>query len=242
MTADGEKEEPSVALVTGASRGIGAAVLANLAATGMQVVGIARTEADLEEVISGIRSSGGEAEMVVGDVTDETVVESLFDDIAARYGRLDVLVNNAGIARFGKVEDLAVGEVEAVINLDVIAAYRCTQLAVRLMKRTTGTGKIISIGSVRSHWTEWGDAGAYNGAKVGLHAMMESIARQLHDERVPIAVGMVCPGAVEMHGGPPTLEKLPMDEVAKAVVHTATAPSSMNIFDTVLIPIGHSPW
>jgi NAD(P)-dependent dehydrogenase (short-subunit alcohol dehydrogenase family) len=117
--------------------------------------------------------------------------------------------------------------------------------AVELM-RSAGGGKIINVGSVRSHWTEGGDAGAYNASKFALRGLTETVARQLHGTGANIAVGMVCPGIVDTSltnpTGAPQPDWLRPEDVAAAIVHALQAPRGVNVFDTVLFPMTQKPW
>lgn len=235
-----------IALVTGASRGIGRAIAELFAQHGATVVLTARTASALEQVAATIRQANGEAIPIAGDITDENFVEQLFKTIRERFGRLDILINNAGIAPGGSVETLSVQAFRDCLEVNVIAAFACMQQAVRLMKETGGTGKIINIGSVRSHWTESGGGGAYNASKVGLRAMTESVARELHGSGLNIAVGMVCPGVVDTTltnpNREPRLGWLEPETIAYAVLHAVTAPPGVNVFDITLFPTFQKPW
>jgi NAD(P)-dependent dehydrogenase (short-subunit alcohol dehydrogenase family) len=235
-----------IALVTGSGRGIGRAVAELLARHGATVVITARTASDLEEVATTIRQTGGQAVPVAGDITDGSFVERLFEAIHQQFGRLDILVNNAGIAPFGPIEDMPVEKLRYCLELNVIAVFACMQRAIRLMKQTGGTGKIINIGSVRSHWTEGGDSGVYNISKYGLRALTESVARQLHGSGVNIAVGLVCPGVVDTTLTNPKQEPRPgwltAETVAEAVLYAVTAPPQVNVFDVTLFPMMQKPW
>ena len=235
-----------VALVTGSSRGIGRATAEKLAEHGATVVLTARTTSGLDQALEAIRQKGGQAVSIPGDITDEGFVDSLFEAIRERYGRLDIVVNSAGIAPFGPVEELPVKAFRDCLEVNILAAFMCMQRAVRLMKETGAHGKIINIGSVRSHWTEAGDGGAYNASKAGLRAMTESIARQLHGSGVNIAVGLVCPGIVDTTltnpGQQPRPDWLSPETVAEAVLHAVTAPPDVNIFDITLFPTFQKPW
>jgi NAD(P)-dependent dehydrogenase (short-subunit alcohol dehydrogenase family) len=230
-------------LITGASRGIGSGLADFFARRQARLILTARSEPDLARVAERARAHTADVTTIAGDITDEGFVEELFDRVARQYGQLDVLVNNAGMYFFADVEVLRADDLQQCLELNVVAPYRCLQHAVRLMKQTTGVGKIINIGSVRSHWTENGDGGAYNASKFGLHGMVETIARQLHRERSRIAVGMVCPGWVQMEGGQGDDEgKIPQYVIGQAVLHAIAAPPWVNILDTVVVPMEQSPW
>jgi len=235
-----------IALVTGASRGIGQAVARLLSRHGATVAVNGRDEQALQQAADAIRDEGGEALAVPGDLTADGAVDHVFDEVERVLGRLDILVNNAGRASFGPVEELSVEDLRQCMELNVIAVHACMQRAVPMMKESGGTGKIINIGSVRSHWTEAGDAGAYNASKAGLRAMTESVARQLHGTGVNIAVGMVSPGVVDTLMTNPEQEPRPdwlrPETVAQAVLHAVTAPPTVNIFETILFPMGQRPW
>ena len=235
-----------IALVTGASRGIGRATAELLAGHGATVILTARTASDLERVAAAISGADGGAFLVPGDITDEDFVKHLFNTIRERFGRLDVLVNNAGVAPFGPVEDLPVQEFRNCIEVNLVAVFMCMQQATRLMRETGRAGKIINIGSVRSHWTENGDGGAYNASKAGLRAMTESVARQLHGSGLNIAVGLICPGVVDTTltnpDGEPRPDWLSPETVAQAVLHAATAPLDVNVFDITLFSTFQKPW
>jgi NAD(P)-dependent dehydrogenase (short-subunit alcohol dehydrogenase family) len=235
-----------VCLVTGASKGIGAAVARRLAAAGARVVLTARSRQELEVVCTSIREAGDEAHPVAGDLCDERFVEALFGHIVEEHGRLDALVNNAGMAPFGPTEEFPVERLRECLELNVVAAFACMRAAIRLMRAQGGRGKIVNIGSVRSHWTESGDAGAYNASKFALRALTESIARELQGTGQEIAVGMVCPGIVDTTltnpAGEPRPDWLAPETVAEAVLHALVAPANVNVFDITVFPTSQRPW
>lgn len=235
-----------VAVVTGAGRGIGRACAELLGRHGGTVVLTARSEAEIEAVAAGLRDGGGEALAVAGDVTQEAFVAKLFATVRERFGRLDILVNNAGMAPFGTIEEMEVEKFRACLELNVVAVFLCMQQAVRLMKENGGTGKIINVGSVRSHWTEGGGGGAYNASKYGVKGLTETVARQLHGSGLNIAVGMVCPGVVDTSLTNPKGEARPdwlrPETVAEAVLHAVTAPANINVYDVTLFSTTQKPW
>jgi NAD(P)-dependent dehydrogenase (short-subunit alcohol dehydrogenase family) len=166
-------------------------------------------------------------------------------------GRLDILVNNAGIVDGGTdVEALPVEKFREVMNVNVVAVFHCMQKAVAIMRRHGDVGKIVNIGSVRSHWTEAGEAGAYNASKFALRGLSETVARLLIKGKSKIAVGMVCPGIVDtpIHdhwspaGSPSRQEWLKPETVAEAVLHAIKAPENVNIMDTIVVPTMQAPF
>jgi NAD(P)-dependent dehydrogenase (short-subunit alcohol dehydrogenase family) len=159
---------------------------------------------------------------------------------------LDILVNSAGVAAGGPIESMAVEDFRRCIETNLVAVFMCMQQAIRIMKESGRGGKIINIGSVRSHWTEVGDGGAYNASKYGLRGLTESVARQLHGQDVSIAVGLVCPGVVDTTMTNPDQEPradwLRPETVAEAVLHALSAGEGVNVYDVTLFPTSQSPW
>ena len=136
------KLDGKVALVTGASSGIGAAIARGLGAEGATVVLVARRADRLDQVAV----AGGAAVPIPADVTVETEVERVFGTLVERGGRLDVLVNNAGTAVRGPIDELPIEDWDRVIAINLRAPFLCTRQALRIMKRQGG-GRIINIGS-----------------------------------------------------------------------------------------------
>ena len=241
-----EELRSKIALVTGAGRGIGRATAQLLAERGATVVLAARTAAEIQRVADDIAAAGGQALAIPGDIADPEFVDQLFGAIRERCGRLDILVNNAGIGAFAPIEEMPVEQFRATLEVNVLAPFMCMQQAIRLMRANGGTGKIVNIGSVRSHWTEAGDAGAYNASKYALRGLTESVARQLHGTDCRIAVGLVCPGVVDTSltnpKGEPRPDWLRPETVARAVLHALTAPDDVDVFDTILFPTMQKPW
>jgi 3-oxoacyl-[acyl-carrier protein] reductase len=243
-TVGGLLLEDKVAVVTGAGRGIGRAVAIRFAACGATVFAVARTAGDLDQVASD-PDAHGRVVPTPGDVTDLSFVQDVFREVNETRGRLDILVNNAGCAPFGSIFEMDPADFRSCLELNVWSAFLCTQQAVRIMRKR-GRGKIINIGSVRSHWSEAGDAGAYNASKYGLRGFTESVARELHGQGINISVGLVCPGVVDTGltnpGGEPRPGWLKPDDVARAVLQAAAAPDGINVFDTVLFSTSQKPW
>ncbi len=181
-----------IALVTGASRGIGAAVAKTLAAQGATVVAAARGT-NAGQTVSAITEAGGKADAVSLDVTDPANVESVVSSAIARHGRIDILVNNAGIAKDQLMMRMKRDDWDAVIATNLTAAFTCSQAVLRPMIKQRG-GRIINISSVVG---QMGNAGQVNYAasKAGLIGMAKALAREVASRG--ITVNVVAPGLID---------------------------------------------
>jgi 3-oxoacyl-[acyl-carrier protein] reductase len=180
-----------VALVTGASRGIGRAIALALAARGAHVVAAARgTNAD--GTAEAIRAAGGSAAAVGADVTDAASVEAMMTAALQHNGRLDILVNNAGIARDQLMLRMKRADWDEVLATNLTAAFTVVQAALKPMIRQRA-GRIISIGSVVGQMGNAGQAN-YAASKAGLMGFSKAIAREVASRQ--ITVNVVAPGLI----------------------------------------------
>ncbi|MCU0680918.1 MAG: 3-oxoacyl-ACP reductase FabG [Polyangiaceae bacterium] len=183
-----------VALVTGASRGIGRATAEALARQGAHVVvNYARGEAQAAEVVAGITERGGKAEALGFDVADTAQTEAAIAQLAKRLGRLDILVNNAGISIDGLALQLTDATLEKLWTVNVRGALTCARAALKTMIRVR-RGRIIFVSSVVG---EMGNAGqtAYSATKAALLGTTKSLAREYAKRNV--TVNAVTPGWVD---------------------------------------------
>jgi 3-oxoacyl-[acyl-carrier protein] reductase len=181
-----------VALVTGASRGIGAAIAKTLARQGASVVAAARG-ANAESTATDILLWGGKAEAASLDVTDPAAIDGVVKGTLAKHGRIDILVNNAGIARDQLLMRMKRDDWDAVIATNLTSAYSCMQAVLRPMLKQRG-GRIIAIGSVVG---QMGNAGQVNYAasKAGLIGLAKALAREVASRG--ITVNVVAPGLID---------------------------------------------
>lgn len=182
-----------VALVTGASRGIGAAIAKRLATDGFRiVVNYAGNTVKAEEVVSSIVDAGGEAIAVQADVADAEQVKALLKTTMDTYGQLDCVVNNAGITRDGLLMRMKEADFDAVLNTNLKGAFLVTQAATRPLLKSSG--RIINIASVVGITGNPGQAN-YVAAKAGLIGFTKSVARELASKGV--TANAICPGFIE---------------------------------------------
>ena len=181
-----------IALVTGASRGIGRAIALKLAAQGATVVATARGE-HASDTAAAIVAAGGKAEAVGVDVTDVAAVERLPGEIIERHGRLDIVVSNAGITRDQLLMRMKRDDWDAVIATNLTAAFTLTQAAMRPMLKQRG-GRIIAVSSVVGQTGNAGQAN-YAASKAGLIGFAKALAREVASRG--ITVNVIAPGLIE---------------------------------------------
>ncbi|MPY86619.1 MAG: 3-oxoacyl-ACP reductase FabG [Luteitalea sp.] len=181
-----------VAIVTGASRGIGRATALTLARAGGAVVAAARSD-HAATVVDEITRAGGRALAVGTDVTDDAAVRALVDRALATFGRVDVLVNNAGIARDQLLLRMKREDWDAVLTTNLTAAFMCSQAVLKPMIKQRA-GRIVSISSVVGQSGNAGQAN-YAATKAGLMGFSKALARELASRN--ITVNVVAPGLID---------------------------------------------
>jgi len=181
-----------VAIVTGASRGIGRAVATELAARGAHVVAAARAD-HASATVAAIHDAGGRADAASVDVTDTGAVDTMVAGALERHGRIDILVNNAGIARDQLLLRMKRDDWDQVIATNLTAAFVCAQAVLRPMIRQRA-GRIVSIGSVVGQMGNAGQAN-YAASKAGLIGFSRALAREVASRN--ITVNVVAPGLID---------------------------------------------
>jgi 3-oxoacyl-[acyl-carrier protein] reductase len=225
-----------VAIVTGASRGIGRCIALALAAQGAKVVASARNAEALDNLVEEIKQQGGEATAVVGDVAVDTDASELIDQAVTKYGQVDILVNNAGITRDGLLLRMKNEDWDAVLDTNLKGAFLCIRAAAKVMSKQR-SGRIINISSVVG---EMGNAGQANycASKAGLLGLTKSVAREL--ARRNVTVNAITPGFIVTDmtddmtdkARQAMTEQIPLgrlgevDDIANAVIFLASDQSS----------------
>jgi 3-oxoacyl-[acyl-carrier protein] reductase len=198
-----------VAVVTGAGNGIGQAIALRLAEEGALVVGGDVDGTALDETVDAIMSSGGTALGVVGDLTRAEPAKALIDAAVERFGRLEILVNNVGGGRPGRIWELPEETWDGVLTLNLRAMFLCTRAAAPIMMQQR-YGKIVSISSGAREGTPWSayyeGAAPYSTAKAGVHGFTRDVALELAE--YGINVNAVAPGPVETERIGPNLRRM----------------------------------
>jgi NAD(P)-dependent dehydrogenase (short-subunit alcohol dehydrogenase family) len=230
-----------VAIITGASSGIGAAIARGFAAAGIKTVLAARSVDKLEAIAAEIVAKGGTALACPTDVTQEPQVVRLFETAMAAYGRVDILVNNAGIADHIPTVDLTLAQWQRSIDVMLTGPFLCGREAMRVMM-TQKRGRIINIGSVSSRRPR-PDTIGYAAAKFGLHGLTQSMA--LDGRAHGITVSIIDPGVTESHlagsgarPARPATQMMKAEEIAEIALLIARLPDETNLMEAFVLPIG----
>ena len=229
-----------VALITGAGRGIGRGIAKGLAAEGADLVLAARTAEQLRSAAEEFTAAGRQVLPVPTDVTDEGQVAKLFAAAMERFGRLDVLVNNAGAFDGGPLDQLSVEAWDKVIAVNLRGPFLCTREALRIMKRQGGV-RIINVGSISAQRVRPRSA-PYSTSKHGLWGLTQVTA--LEGREYGVTCGCLHPGNTRVGrraAGASAMDAEPMmevDELAKAAVLMATLPPHVNMLEAIVLPMG----
>lgn len=230
-----------VAVITGASSGIGAAMARSFAAAGVKTVLAARSVDKLDGVAQEIEDKGGTALVCQTDITAEPQVIRLFERTMAAYGRVDLLINNAGLADHIPTVELSLADWQRSIDTMLTGPFLCGREAMRIMTKQK-RGRIINIGSVSSRRPRPNTIG-YAAAKFGLHGITQSMA--LDGREHGITVSIIDPGVTESHlAASPSAAKRPptqmmkAEEIAEIALLIARLPDETNLMEAFVLPIG----
>lgn len=226
-----------VAVVTGAGRGIGAAIARQLAALGATTALLGRTKAALQETATTITDSGGKAEVIPCDVTVAHQLQHAAARMESTFGRVDILVNNAGVGGFDSpLHELPPEEWDSVLNTNLRGVYYAIRAFAPMMIRAQ-SGHIINISSLAGK-NPLKNGAAYAASKWGLNGLSYSVAEELRAYKIRVSV--ICPGSVETQLGPHTgkdpKKMLQSDDVAHAVIMLVTQAPQSFISEVLIRP------
>ncbi len=228
--------EGRVAVVTGASSGIGKACALGFVAKGAKVVLAARRVDRLADLVTQIEGMGGEALAVATDVTDEAAVENLFAQAVARFGTVDVLINNAGIAENTPVDQTSLELWNNVIATNLTSAFLCSKHAWPIFRRG-GHGRIVNVGSISAKVPR-NNCPSYTASKFGLSGLTHALALDGRDDNIAVSIfhpGIVAteimPGSVKL---PENFAATP-EEAAGIIVHMCDMPDHLNFYEALMV-------
>jgi 3-oxoacyl-[acyl-carrier protein] reductase len=226
-----------VAVVSGAGQGIGAAIARKLAGMGAAVVLCGRTQAALDSVATAIKKAGGRAEPIPCDVTNLQSVQDMVRRAESAFGRVDVLVNNAGIGGVGgPLHELAPEGWDEILNTNLRGVYYAIRAFAPLMIRAR-SGHIINISSIAGK-NALPNGAAYAASKWGLNGLSYSVAEELRTHNIRVSV--ICPGSTNTdfspHTGKDTSKMLQPEDVANAVAMLLTQSPQSFVSEIVVRP------
>ena len=237
--------EGKVAVVTGASSGIGEATVRALVGEGASVVAGARRKERLEELVEEATRDGGRVVAVGCDVTDERQAHALVGRATEEFGRIDILVNNAGVMLLSKVERGLSDEWRRMFDVNVLGLLYATDAAVAVMKEQR-SGHIVNISSVAGRKTR-PTVGVYSGTKFAVNAISEVLRQELLEDGIRIT--MVEPGAVateltdhitdeEVREGlkQRNIEPLQSEDIANAIAYAVSQPQRVSVNEILIRP------
>lgn len=243
--------EGQVALITGASSGLGRASALAFARAGADVALLARSERDLQVVVAEVDQLGRRALMLPTDLADEAAILEAAERTSSTLGRIDVLLNNAGTDVPGAVKDLAASDWDLVLNVNLRAPFLLAK-AVFPMMQAQGRGTIINISSVAGK-RGWANAAAYCASKFGLSGFTQALHAEGKEHGIRAVV--VYPGAMATNWGnwtpearqedsaaDPSSEALLPEDAGAFLVWLAAAPQTMVLTETVMMPLKEQGW
>jgi len=239
-----------VALVTGGGLGIGRGACLTLAAAGAAVAVQDINLAEAEKVAAEIRGSGGRAIAIPGDVSSDEVLAAMLARARAEFGRLDIVVNNAGIYPFCGFLEMPVEMMDRVLDINLRAVFRCTQLAGQIMADLGNGGTVINLASVQGFRPSNPGVSHYDVTKAGVIMLTKAAALELAPHR--IRVNAIAPGVIETPGTQPLIQsgtvdvlaRVPIgrmgqvDDVANLILFLASPASSFITGDTIVVDGG----
>jgi len=225
----------SVAIVTGASKGIGKSIAMTLAKEGVSVVLAARSAELLSNVQKEIENAGGRAVVVATDVTSENSVKNLIIETHKHFNRIDILINNAGVGIFSNVVDMKTDDYEAMMNINMKGVFLCSRGVLPTMIKQKH-GEIINIASLAGKNSFVGGS-VYSATKWGLIGFARSLMLEVRDHNIRVVT--ICPGSVNTNFNDTERNNsqiIQPEDVAETVLFTLTMPNRVNVSEIDIRP------
>lgn len=252
MTASNTIQHPlagKIALVTGGSRGIGAAIVKRLAANGAAVALTYNTSSEkASEVVESIQSTGGKALAMWADASETAAVKAAVAMTVQTFGGIDILVNNAGIVIAKSIDAFTIEDFDRIVNINMKGLFITTQESLRHMGHG---GRVINIGSISSNYEPFGNCGLYVMTKAAVAGLTQALARDLGPRG--ITINNVMPGPTDTDMNPATSERAArrreyvalkryahVDEIADVVAYLATPGASYITGASIVVDGGYS--
>lgn len=244
-----ERWNNKVAIVTGASSGIGAAISAALVKNGMLVCGLARRIEKIEELAKNLEGEPGRLYAVKCDITNECEILKVFKWITEDIGPVHVLVNNAGLTRPTTLTDGNTSEWKRVFDVNVFALCICTREAYKIMKENNIDGHIVHINAIAGHHVpDLPTMNVYPASKFAVTALTESLRQELRHLESNVKISSISPGVVKTEfqiglsaeGNPDILGGIPAlspEDIAGAVVYVLGTPPNVQVHEIIIKPL-----
>lgn len=233
-----------VALVTGAGRGIGRSIALSLAAEGASVIAAARNQAGLDQVCTEISEQGSSAVPVVFDLMDETSITALVEKVKSEFGRLDILINNAGLTHSASLEETTTEAFDRVMSTNARGPFILMRQCLPILKKSN-RGFIINISSIVGI-KGYPQQSAYTASKHALRGMSISLSEELKDTNIRIHV--LCPGGVDTDMVSRVRPDIPKDalihpdEIAELVLYLVTHQGNAVVDEIRIRRAASGPW
>ncbi|XP_015600623.1 farnesol dehydrogenase-like [Cephus cinctus] len=236
-----------VAIVTGASVGIGAALVEALVNEGLKVVGLARRVGKMEELASSLKDKKGTLDAVQCDVSKEEDILKAFKIVEEKFGGLDILVNNAGVLFPSSIIEGPTEHFRQILDVNVFGVSICTREAVRLMRKSPSQGHIININSVAGHNAEliMIPISIYAASKFAVTGLTDSVRNEIAAANLNIKITSVSPGAVETDminklDVPSSMVKLASADIVDGILYVLSTPPRVQVKELTIAPFNGS--
>ena len=241
------KLDQKVAIVTGASSGIGEATAIALATEGARVVVIARREDRLSDLVKKIEGQGGKALAITGDMTDEKAIKQIMSQVKDQMGQLDILVNNAGVMLLSPIAEAQTEDWRQMVEVNLIGLMFASHAALPIMQ-AQGGGHIVNVSSTAGRQVNPGSA-VYSATKFGVGAFSEGLRREVYKDKIRVTI--IEPGAVDteltdhitnattqqnINQWKSSMRQLKSEDIAAAIVYAVTQPDHVNVNEILIRP------